>query len=177
MLAYHDTEWGVPEHDERRLFEFLVLEGAQAGLSWQTILNKRDGYREAFAQFDVDKVARFDERRVEKLMTNPAIVRNRAKITATVNNAKRVLEVRKAHGSLDAYLWSFVDGKAIQNRWSTMAGIPASTPVSDHMAKTMKRDGFRFVGTTVCYAHMQATGMVNDHIVSCPRYGLVARLG
>ena len=177
MLAYHDTEWGVPEHDDRRLFEFIVLEGAQAGLSWKTILDKRAGYREAFADFDAAKVARFDDRKVERLMTNPAIVRNRLKITSTITNAQRVLGVRKEHGSLDAYLWSFVDGKPIQNRRTGLGDIPASTEVSDRMSKTMKRDGFRFVGTTICYAHMQATGMVNDHVVTCPRYEVVRALG
>lgn len=177
MLAYHDTEWGVPEHDDRKLFEFIVLEGAQAGLSWKTILDKRAGYREAFAEFDAAKVARFSEAKVEKLMTNPAIVRNRLKITSTITNAQRVLAMVKEHGSLDAYLWSFVDGRPIQNRRQGMGDIPASTPESDRMSKTMKRDGFRFVGTTICYAHMQATGMVNDHAVTCPRHAAVVALG
>jgi DNA-3-methyladenine glycosylase I len=169
-LAYHDEEWGVPSHDDRHLFEMLVLEGAQAGLSWSTILNKREGYRKAFANFDVVKVARFTPARIERLMGNPAIVRNRLKIESTVNNAQRVLEVQRELGSLDAYLWSFVDGEPLVGRWKRLSDLPAETAESRAMSKNMKRRGFRFVGPTVCYAFMQATGMVNDHVVSCFRY-------
>jgi DNA-3-methyladenine glycosylase I len=173
-LAYHDEEWGVPSHDDRHLFEMLVLEGAQAGLSWSTILNKREGYREAFARFDAAKVARFSSARIERLMGDPAIVRNRLKIESTVNNARRVLEVQRELGSLDAYLWSFVGGEPIVGRWERLADLPAETAESRAMSKDMKRRGFRFVGPTVCYAFMQATGMVNDHVVSCFRYRGVA---
>jgi DNA-3-methyladenine glycosylase I len=169
-LAYHDEEWGVPSHDDRHLFEMLVLEGAQAGLSWSTILNKREGYRTAFADFDAAKVARFTPARIERLMGNPAIVRNRLKIESTVNNAQRVLEVQRELGSLDAYLWSFVDGEPLVGRWKRLSDLPAETAESRAMSKNMKRRGFRFVGPTVCYAFMQATGMVNDHVVSCFRY-------
>jgi DNA-3-methyladenine glycosylase I len=169
-LAYHDEEWGVPSHDDRHLFEMLVLEGAQAGLSWSTILNKREGYREAFANFDAAKVARFTPARIERLMVDPSIVRNRLKIESTVNNAERVLEVQRELGSLDAYLWSFVEGEPIVGRWKRLADLPAETAESRAMSKDMKRRGFRFVGPTVCYAFMQATGMVNDHMVSCFRY-------
>ena len=174
-LAYHDEEWGVPSHDDRHLFEMLVLEGAQAGLSWSTILNKRDGYRTAFANFDATKVARFTPARIERLMGNPAIVRNRLKIESTVNNAKRVLEVQRELGSLDAYLWSFVGGDPIVGRWKRLADLPAETAESRAMSKDLKRRGFRFVGPTVCYAFMQATGMVNDHVASCFRYREVTR--
>ena len=169
-LAYHDEEWGVPSHDERHLFEMLTLEGAQAGLSWSTILRKREGYRRAFARFDAAKVARFDAARVERLVAEPAIVRNRAKIESTVSNAKAALEVRSRHGSLDAYLWSFVGGKPKTNRWRSMGEIPAQTEESKAMSKALKASGFRFVGPTICYAFMQATGMVNDHEVRCFRY-------
>ena len=169
-LAYHDEEWGVPSHDERHLFEMLVLEGAQAGLSWSTILNKREGYRTAFADFDAAKVARFRPARIERLMGDPAIVRNRLKIESTVNNAKRVLEVQRELGSLDAYLWTFVGGEPIVGRWKRLSDLPAETAESRAMSKDLKRRGFRFVGPTVCYAFMQATGMVNDHVMSCFRY-------
>ena len=169
-LAYHDEEWGVPSHDDRHLFEMLVLEGAQAGLSWSTILNKREGYRTAFASFDAAKVARYSPARIEKLMGNPAIVRNRLKIESTVNNARSVLEVQRDLGSLDAYLWSFVGGAPIVGRWKRLADLPAETAESRAMSKDLKRRGFRFVGPTVCYAFMQATGMVNDHVMSCFRY-------
>jgi DNA-3-methyladenine glycosylase I len=172
-LAYHDEEWGVPSHDDRHLFEMLVLEGAQAGLSWSTILNKREGYRKAFANFDPSKVARFTPARIERLMGDSAIVRNRSKIDSTVNNARRVLEVQRELGSLDAYLWSFVGGGPIVGRWKHLADLPAETAESRAMSKDLKRRGFRFVGPTVCYAFMQATGMVNDHVVSCFRYGEV----
>ena len=167
---YHDTEWGVPLHDDRLLFEHLILDGAQAGLSWLTILKKRAGYAKAFADFDVEKVARFRPARVEKLMLDPGIVRNRLKIESAINNAKRVIEVRKEFGSLDAYLWQFVDGRTIQNRWKSMKEMPATSKESDAMSKDMKRRGFKFCGSTICYAIMQATGMVNDHLVSCFRH-------
>jgi DNA-3-methyladenine glycosylase I len=169
-LAYHDEEWGTPSHDDAHLFEMLVLEGAQAGLSWSTILRKRDGYRRAFAGFDAAKVARFTPARVERLLADPRIVRNRLKVESAVNNAVRVLEVRRELGSLDAYLWSFVDGRPIVGRWSSVADIPPSTPESLAMSKDLKRRGFRFVGPTVCYAFMQAVGMVDDHTTACFRY-------
>ncbi len=170
MLAYHDREWGLPSRDDRHLFEMLTLEGAQAGLSWQTILNKREGYRRAFAGFDPAKVARFDARRVERLLEDPGIVRNRAKVESTVNNAKRVLEVRRELGSFADYVWSFVSGTPTVNRARKLGDIPAETPESRAMSKDMKKRGFRFVGPTVCYAFMQAVGLVNDHVVTCFRY-------
>jgi DNA-3-methyladenine glycosylase I len=169
-VRYHDEEWGVPVHDDRKQFEFLILEGAQAGLSWSTILNKRDGYREAFADFDVERVSRFDKRRVEKLMQFPGIVRNRLKIESTISNAKAVLKLQDEIGSLDHYLWSFVGGKPIVNRWNEMNQIPATSTESDALSKDLKKRGFKFVGSTIIYAHMQATGMVNDHLVGCFRY-------
>jgi DNA-3-methyladenine glycosylase I len=169
-LRYHDDEWGVPVHDERKQFEFLILEGAQAGLSWATILNKRDGYREAFADFDVERVARFDRRKVGKLMQFPGIVRNRLKIESAISNAKAVLQLQDELGSLDRYLWSFVDHKPIVNRWNEMQQVPATSPESDALSKDLKQRGFRFVGSTIVYAHMQATGMVNDHLVGCFRH-------
>jgi DNA-3-methyladenine glycosylase I len=167
---YHDTEWGVPLHDDRLLFEHLILDGAQAGLSWLTILRKRAGYAKAFADFDVQKVARFRPARLEKLMLDPGIVRNRMKIESAVNNARRVIEVQKEFGSLDAYLWQFVDGRPIQNRRKSMKEIPATSNESDAMSKDMKQRGFKFCGSTICYAIMQATGMVNDHVVDCFRH-------
>ncbi|MCP5481666.1 MAG: DNA-3-methyladenine glycosylase I [Spirochaetales bacterium] len=169
-VQYHDREWGVPVHDDRHLFEMLNLEGAQAGLSWETILNKREGYRKAFANFDAAKVARFTPARVAKLLTNPAIVRNRLKVEATVQNAKAFLKIQKEFGSFDRYIWSFVDGKPIQNRWRHLKELPSKTEISDAMSKDLKKRGFKFVGSTVCYAFMQATGMVNDHLVTCFRY-------
>jgi DNA-3-methyladenine glycosylase I len=169
-LAYHDEEWGVPSHDDVHLFELLTLEGAQAGLSWSTILRKRDGYRKAFAGFDAAKVARFDRRRVERLLGNPDIVRNRLKVESAVNNARRVLEVREEFGSLDAYLWRFVDGAPIVGSWKTMSEIPADTAESRAMSKDLRARGFRFVGPTICYAFMQAAGLVNDHVTGCFRY-------
>ena len=169
-VAYHDEEWGVPEHDDRRLFELLTLEGAQSGLSWSTILRKRDGYRRLFAGFDPAAVAAFDERRVEELLQDPAIVRNRRKVESTVTNAARVLDVQAEVGSLDAYLWSFVGREPIVGRWRTLAELPAETAESKAMSKDLKRRGFGFVGPTVCYAFMQAAGLVNDHVVSCFRY-------
>lgn len=170
MIAYHDEEWGVPVHDDRLLFEFLVLEGAQAGLSWSTILRKREAYRRAFAGFDPSKVARFDEKRIERLLQDPGIVRNRLKVQAAVTNARAMLEVQREFGSFDAYIWQFVGGKPRRNRWRTLAEIPAQTPEATAMSTDLKRRGFRFVGPTICYAFMQAVGMVNDHLVSCFRY-------
>lgn len=169
-VRYHDEEWGVPVHDERRQFEFLILEGAQAGLSWSTILNKRDGYREAFAGFDVERVARYDRRKVEKLMQFPGIVRNRLKIEAAIGNAKAVLKLQDEVGGLDRHLWSFVGGRPIVNRWTDMKQVPATSPESDALSKDLKGRGFKFVGSTILYAHMQATGMVNDHLVGCFRH-------
>jgi len=169
-VRYHDEEWGVPVHDDRKQFEFLILEGAQAGLSWSTILNKRAGYREAFADFDVERVARFDKRRVEKLMQFPGIVRNRLKIESAISNAKAVLKLQDELGGLDRYLWSFVGHKPIVNRWQEMKQLPATSAESDALSKDLKKRGFRFVGSTIIYAHMQATGMVNDHLVGCFRY-------
>ena len=174
-LAYHDEEWGTPSHDDTHLFEMLVLEGAQSGLSWSTILRKREGYRRAFAGFDAPKVARFTPAKIERLLADPGIVRNRLKVESAVNNAARVLEVRRELGSLDAYLWSFVGGRPIASRWTSVTQIPASTPGSVAMSKDLKRRGFRFVGPTVCYAFMQATGMVNDHTTSCFRFEELAR--
>ena len=169
-IAYHDQEWGVPVHDDRLLFEFLILEGAQAGLSWITILKKRKNYRKAFDGFRAEKVARYGARDVQRLLRNDGIVRNRLKIAATIQNAKMSLAVREEFGSLDAYLWSFVGGKLIQNCWRTMAEVPARTAESDAMSRDLLRRGFKFVGSTICYALMQATGMVNDHLVRCSRH-------
>jgi DNA-3-methyladenine glycosylase I len=169
-LAYHDDEWGVPVHDDVRLFEMLTLEGAQAGLSWSTILNKREGYRKAFAGFDPVKVARFTPSKVERLLLDPSIVRNRMKVESTVNNAARVAEVRRELGSLSEYLWSFVGGETIVGRFRKLGDIPAETAESKAMSKDLKKRGFAFVGPTVCYAFMQACGLVNDHITSCFRY-------
>jgi DNA-3-methyladenine glycosylase I len=174
-IAYHDEEWGVPVHDDRRLFEFLILEGAQAGLSWSTILRKRAGYRAAFADFDPVKVARFDARKVEKLMLNPGIVRNRLKINAAITNAKCFLQVQKEFGSFDAYSWGFVGGKPVANEWREMSQVPATSPESDAFSKDLQRRGFKFVGSTIMYAHMQATGMVNDHVVTCFRHKAVKK--
>lgn len=169
-IEYHDTEWGVPSRDDRHLFEMLILEGAQAGLSWSTILRKRENYRKAFAGFDPARVARFDARRRAALMRDPGIVRNRLKIEATVVNARQVLAVQDEHGSLAAYLWQFVDGEPVVNAWTAMGQVPAETAASRAMSKALVKRGFRFVGPTICYAFMQATGMVNDHITTCFRY-------
>jgi DNA-3-methyladenine glycosylase I len=174
-LAYHDEEWGAPSHDERHLFELLTLEGAQAGLSWSTILKKREGYRKAFAGFEADRVARFDRRRIERLLQNPAIVRNRLKIEAAINNARRALEVRDQFETLDAYLWQFVEGKPIVGRWRTVRDIPAETDQSRTMSRDLRGRGFRFVGPTICYAFMQAAGLVNDHVVACFRFRELAK--
>ena len=176
-VAYHDEEWGVPEHDDRKLFELLVLEGAQAGLSWSTILRKRDGYRRLFAGFDPEAVARFDDRRVEELLADPAIVRNRLKVESAVANARAVLEAQDELGSLAALLWGVVGGEPLVNRWKAIAEIPAETPESRALSKELKRRGFRFVGPTTCYAFMQAAGLVNDHVVSCFRYRQVGNTG
>jgi DNA-3-methyladenine glycosylase I len=169
-VAYHDEEWGVPSHDERHLYEMLTLEGAQAGLSWSTILRKRDGYREAFAGFDPERVARFTSRDAERLLADPGIVRNRLKVESTIANARAVLALRDAGESLEGLLWQFVDGEPRQNRWRTLADVPAQTDESRALSRELKRRGFRFVGPTVCYALMQAVGMVNDHVVSCFRH-------
>ena len=173
-LAYHDTEWGAPLHDDRALFEFLILEGAQAGLSWATILHKRENYRKAFDRFDPRKVARYDARKVKSLLADAGIVRNRLKIAAAIQNAKAFLAVQKEFGSFDQYLWQFVGGKPIKNAWKTLRDIPAKTPESEAMSKDLSKRGFKFVGPTICYAHMQATGMVNDHTVDCFRYNQVS---
>jgi DNA-3-methyladenine glycosylase I len=170
MLEYHDREWGVPVHDDRKHFEFLVLEAAQAGLSWAIVLKKREGYRRAFAGFDPGKVARFNSRQIEKLVANPEIIRNRMKIEAAVRNAQAFLEVQEEFGSFDSYCWRFVDGRPKQNRWKVMGEIPATSPESDAFSKDLKRRGFGFVGSTIVYAHMQAVGMVNDHLADCFRY-------
>src|SRR5438874_814352 len=169
-ITYHDEEWGVPVHDDRVLFEFLILEGAQAGLSWRTILKKRENYGKAFDGFRPEKIARYGRRDVQRLLRNNGIVRNRLKIAAAIENAKSFLVVKKEFGSFDAYLWSFVGGNPIQNRWRTLADVPARTAESDAMSHDLLRRGFKFVGSTICYAFMQATGMVNDHLVTCPRH-------
>ena len=169
-IAYHDTEWGVPQHDDRKLFEFLILEGAQAGLSWDTILRKRENYREAFDGFDVNKVARYTDKKIEKLLQNEGIIRNRLKVASAVSNAQAFLKVQKEFGSFDKYIWSFIDGKPIVNKWKQTGQVPATSKESDMISKDLKKRGFNFVGTTIMYAHMQATGMVNDHLVSCFRY-------
>jgi DNA-3-methyladenine glycosylase I len=169
-IAYHDTEWGVPLHDEHALFEFLVLEGAQAGLSWATILKKRPHYREVFDRFDPSRVVRYDEDKVVALLADPGIVRNRLKVAAAIKNARQFLTVQEQFGSFDAYLWRFVDGAPIVNRWSSMREVPSSTPLSDTISKDLKKRGFKFVGSTICYAFMQAVGMVNDHTVDCFRH-------
>jgi DNA-3-methyladenine glycosylase I len=169
-IQYHDEEWGVPVHDDRRWFEFLVLEGAQAGLSWDTILRKRENYRRAFAEFDPAVVARFTDKRIEKLLGDPGIVRNRLKVASVVSNAQAFLKIQKEIGSFDAYIWPFVDGQPLQNKWRSLSEVPARTEHSDALSKDLKRRGFTFVGSTICYALMQATGLVNDHLVGCFRY-------
>jgi DNA-3-methyladenine glycosylase I len=172
-IRYHDEEWGVPAHDDRTLFEFLVLEGAQAGLSWNTILNKRDNYRKAFDGFDPSRVARYDRRKLDRLLRDPGIVRNKLKVASAVGNAKAFLQVQKEFGSFDAYIWQFVGGKPRVNSPKSMKQVPASTPESDAMSKDLKKRGFNFVGSTICYAFMQAMGLVNDHVVDCFRYQAV----
>jgi DNA-3-methyladenine glycosylase I len=171
MIEYHDKEWGVPVHDDRVLFEFLILEGAQAGLSWETILNKRENYRRAFDRFDAAKIARYDGKKVRSLMADAGIVRNKLKIASTISNAKAFLDVQKEFGSFDRYIWQFVGGKPKVNRWKSSQRLPARTPESDAMSKDLKKRGFRFVGSTICYAFMQATGMVDDHSADCTRRG------
>jgi len=168
--TYHDEEWGVPVHDDRKLFEMLILEGAQAGLSWLTILKRREGYRRAFQDFDVKKIARYDKKKMAALLKDSSIIRNRLKIAATVSNAQAFLQVQKELGSFDRYIWSFVGGKPKQNHWKTRERLPAQTPEAEAMSKDLKKRGFRFVGPTICYAFMQAVGMVNDHTVDCFRY-------
>lgn len=170
---YHDLEWGWPEHDERKLFEMLVLEGAQAGLSWSTILDKRDGYRRAFDHFDVEKVARYGAQDIERLLQDRGIVRNRLKVAAAVQNARSVLEVRERHGSFSEFVWELAGGAPVQNAWVSLDQVPAQTPQSEHMSKTLRKLGFKFVGPTICYAYMQAVGMVNDHLLSCFRHAEV----
>ncbi|HXI70561.1 MAG TPA: DNA-3-methyladenine glycosylase I [Verrucomicrobiae bacterium] len=169
-IHYHDTEWGVPVHDDRLLFEYLILEGAQAGLSWQTVLNKRENYRAAFGHFDAEKIARYSDARVVKLMNNPGIIRNQLKIRSTIQNAKAFLKVREEFGSFDKYLWRFVDGNPLINHRKSMKEVPAQTEISDALSKDLLKRGFKFVGSTICYANMQAVGMVNDHLVTCFRY-------
>lgn len=169
-IAYHDKEWGVPVHDDRKIFEFLVLESAQAGLSWITILRKRENYRQAFAGFDPVKVAQFDSKKVEELLQNPGIIRNRKKIESAINNAQRFLEVQMEFGSFDKYIWSFTGGRQLVNAWKDLSQLPATSAESDKLSKDLKKRGFKFLGSTTCYSHMQATGMVNDHITCCFRY-------
>jgi DNA-3-methyladenine glycosylase I len=177
MLRYHDREWGVPVHNDRKHFEFLILEGAQAGLSWSIVLRKREGYRRAFSAFDPEKVARYAAKRIQKLLGDPKIIRNRLKIGSAVHNAKAFLAVQEEFGSFDSYCWRFVDGRSRLNRWKAMSEIPATSRESDAFSKDLKRRGFRFVGSTIIYAHMQAVGMVNDHLVDCFRYREIRRLG
>ena len=175
-VHYHDTEWGVPVYDDRKLFEFLLLEGAQAGLSWITILKRRESYRSAFADFAPEKVARFNQKQLEKLLLNPGIIRNRLKIESAVNNAKAFLKVQEEFGSFSAYQWRFVDGRPMQNKFNTLADVPAKTAISEAFSKDLKKRGFGFVGPTIVYAHMQAVGMVNDHVSGCFRYKQVSKL-
>ena len=170
MSAYHDEEWGVPVHDDRKLFEFMVLDAFQAGLSWSTILNKRENFREAFDNFEAQKIARYSERKIEKLLGNAGIIRNRLKIAATVSNARCFLKVQKELGSFDAFIWQFVEGQPRQNRWKTKKTVPVTTSQSDQMSQALKDNGFKFVGSTICYAFMQAAGLVNDHLVTCFRH-------
>lgn len=173
MREYHDTEWGVPVHDDRKIFEFLVLEGAQAGLSWATILKRREGYRRAYCNFNPIKVARFTSRDVDRLLGDEGIIRNRLKITASISSAQHFLEVQKEFGSFDKYIWSFVGGKPIKNKFRKLSDLPATSSISDKLSVDLKKRGFKFVGSTIMYAHMQATGMVNDHLISCFRYSQV----
>lgn len=170
MIEYHDTEWGVPTHDDRRLFEFLMLDNAQAGLSWQTILNKRENYRKAFDNFDPIKIARYNKRKITSLLNNPGIIRNRLKVESAVTNARAFLEIQKEFDSFDAYIWQFVNGSTIRNKCRTLKDIPVTSAESDAMSKDLKKQGFKFVGSTICYAYMQSIGMVNDHLTCCFRY-------
>ncbi len=176
LVAYHDTEWGVPLHDRRKLFEFLILEGAQAGLSWETVLKKRDAYRAAFARFDLQKVGKFGAREGERLLQDAGIIRNRAKIVSAIVNAREALRIESEVGSFDRHLWSFVDGKPQTNRWRTPAEVPVTSAAAEAMSRDLRRRGFSFVGPTICYAFMQAVGMVNDHLVTCFRHAEIARL-
>lgn len=173
-LRYHDTEWGVPVHDDRLLFEYLILEGAQAGLSWHTVLKKRENYRAAFDHFDVQKIARYGDQKIAELLANAGIIRNRLKIHATIQNAQAFLQIQADFGSFDTYLWRFVDGEPLQNHWKTMKDVPSLTDVSDALSKDLLKRGFKFVGSTICYANMQAIGMVNDHLVTCFRHQQLA---
>jgi DNA-3-methyladenine glycosylase I len=175
-IEYHDNEWGVPVHDDRKIFEMLVLEGAQAGLSWLTVLRKRENYRKAFDNFDPRKVAQYDSKKLQELLANEGIIRNNLKIHSAIQNARAFLEVQKEFGSFDAYIWQFVGGRPIRNSWKSLSELPAQTAESEAMSKDLKRRGFGFVGPTICYAHMQATGMVNDHVVTCFRYKEVERM-
>ncbi len=174
-IQYHDEEWGVPLHDDQKLFEFIILEGAQAGLSWLTVLKKRENYRQLFDNFNPDKIAEYDAQKTEILLQNPGIIRNRLKIESTIRNAKSFLEIRKKYGSFNNYIWSFVDGKPLVNRWNNLKDLPAKTDLSDRMSRELKKAGFNFVGSTICYAFMQAVGMVNDHTIDCFRYQEVQR--
>lgn len=176
-IKYHDEEWGVPVHDDKTQFEFLILEGAQAGLSWSTILKKRDGYRKAFAGFDVEKIARFDEQKIQQMLQNPEIIRNKLKIRSAIKNAQLFIEIQEEVGSFSEYIWSFVGGSPIQNTWENMKQVPATTKESDKLAKDLKKRGFKFTGSTIMYAHMQATGLVNDHLTSCFRYDTIKKMG
>ena len=175
-IEYHDNEWGVPVHDDRKIFEMLVLEGAQAGLNWLTVLRKRENYRKAFDNFDPRKVAQYDSKKLQELLANEGIIRNKLKIHSAIQNARAFLEVQKEFGSFDAYIWQFVGGRPIRNSWKSLSELPAQTAESEAMSKDLKRRGFGFVGPTICYAHMQATGMVNDHVVTCFRYKEVERM-
>jgi len=170
MVAYHDTEWGVPVHDDRRHFEYLVLDAFQAGLSWSTVLHKREHFRKAFDRFEPERIARYTRRRIDALLADPGIIRNRLKVESTISNARAFLALQEQEGSFDAFIWQFVDGQTRHNRWRSLTQLPASTAQSDAMSKALKQRGFRFVGTTICYAYMQAAGLVNDHVVSCFRY-------
>lgn len=175
-IAYHDEEWGVPVHEDSILFEFLILEGAQAGLSWQTILKKRENYREAFDNFNFEKIASYGEKDIQRLLNNPGIVRNKLKVNSAITNARTAISVIEEYGSLDAYIWRYVDGSPIQNQWKTLKEVPATTDISNLMSKDLKKRGFKFIGSTICYAFMQATGMVNDHTMDCFRYKEVKKL-
>lgn len=175
-VSYHDEEWGVPVHDDQKQFEFLTLESAQAGLSWSTILKKREGYRQAFANFEVQKVARFDEQKIQQLLNNSGIVRNELKIRSAINNARRFIEIQEEFGSFDTYIWSFVEGEPIQNNWKNHEDVPVTTPLSDRFSKDLKKRGFKFVGSTTMYAHLQAAGLVNDHLASCFRHAEVKKM-
>ena len=176
-VKYHDDEWGVPVYDDKTQFEFLILEGAQAGLSWSTILKKRKGYRQEFANFDVEKVARFDEQKIQQMLQNPGIIRNKLKVRSAVSNAQHFIEVQEEFGSFSDYIWSFVGGSPVQNEWQTMQDVPATTPTSDKLSADLTERGFKFTGSTIMYAHMQATGLVNDHITSCYRYSTIKNMG